>query len=120
VNDGSVIDSAARTVDYNALCDAITQADVQVNEDVAEIIRTDYSGRGMYGAECFGLVCDLPDVMATLVMLSHASTPDSDEVEWDVVELSRRMCSDGMGLSSIFYFPGWTLTNVPQDDGEQS
>jgi|SRR6478752_2189543 len=66
---------------------------------------TDYSGRGMYGKRCLGVVCDNP--MATLLSIldSFASGANElSEVQELIQELGRPQ-TDSMGLSSILYFP---------------
>lgn len=59
-------------------------------------VREDYSGRGMYGSSCVGIVCDVGD------LLVFAAALGSNADEWDWVGGA---CSDSMGLSSIWYWP---------------
>ncbi len=49
-------------------------------------IRTDYSGRGMFGSTCWGIVCDDPNEVIAEVGVPGAKT-------------------DSMGTSTIVYWP---------------
>jgi hypothetical protein len=68
-------------------------------------IRNDYSGRAMYGAECFGLVLDKPDLLVGYVLGKFLDVELG--VDADEVLLAGR--SDNMGYSTIVYFPGFKL-----------
>ena len=72
-------------------------------------IRAKYSGRGMYGGECFGIVCDVGEF--ALFCAALGSSAD----DWDFVG---RAQSDGMGLSTIWYFPGVTTDGKDDDDDD--
>jgi len=98
-----------QTISYDRVVDAINMAEIPYDTDPDEIIRRDYSGRGMYGDECFGIVCDIQDLLLFVVALTTQGDPDDDEFEWTVMELVKKARSDGMGLSTIWYFPGWQL-----------
>lgn len=69
--------------------------DAAVGADVD--IRTDYSGDFMFGKECFGIVCDVKQYGLFLVRLAEE---DSDLAR----ELALSVRTDGMGLSTIFYW----------------
>jgi len=56
-------------------------------------VREDYSGRGMYGATCVGIITDAP-----LVLVGWAAGYVGIT---DVAYLP--MCTDNMGLSTIVY-----------------
>lgn len=65
-----------------------------------------YSGRGMLGADCFGIVGYVSDVTKFLIRL----VAQDDEQGVDLAEsLADSMRSDGMGTSTIFYFPGYEV-----------
>lgn len=66
-----------------------------------EDVRYDYSGRGMYGRECLGLVVDATDLVVG-VALSQVFGDDA----WDI---ARNACTDSMGRGAIVYFPGYTV-----------
>jgi hypothetical protein len=79
-------------------------------------IRTDYSGRGMYGNTCLGIV--LGDGVTPIqvgVALVEALTADSDDQDsvesaWQTANtIAGRARMDSMGLGSIVYFPGVTV-----------
>lgn len=63
--------------------------------------RMDYSGRGMFGRKCFGVVCD--DPLSIAIMLADAIRDTECFVgAYDELGTPRM---DSMGLSSILYFP---------------
>jgi hypothetical protein len=70
--------------------------------------RTDYSGRGMYGATCFAIITD--DSAWRLVSDLQRALDDSDDgdeyyaaLEY-LVEHEPRV--DSLGLDTIYYWPG--------------
>jgi hypothetical protein len=66
----------------------------------------DYSGRGMYGATCFGITVN-SHASTTMFMLAVREVIGLE----DTVYLASAMRSDSMGYDTIVYFPGWTLTD---------
>lgn len=67
-------------------------------------VRTNYSGRGMYGAECVGFVVREDTLLATVAEMV-AETEDEDERQ-DFAKLFRRARTDSMGRDSVIvYFP---------------
>lgn len=94
----------SKTLDYN---DVLQAADFE-----SEAIYTNYSGRYMYGATCFGFVGGVQDYTRFVGTLLHLIDAD----EWQT--LVDALTTDNMGLDMIYYFPGWTLTNVPEDTDE--
>ena len=70
-------------------------------EDAIEEIRLDYSGRGMHGATCFGVVTNDPlRVLGTIsCQLGIMACEDV------AIDFYSNACMDGMGLSEILYFP---------------
>jgi hypothetical protein len=89
------------TLPYDVVSDAAYDADL----DVADAIRTDYSGRGMFGRECFGIVYDsLGQLLDFAAALGRRAEADDLDVSW--LSNARR---DSMGMSSIAYWPGVTL-----------
>lgn len=91
-------------------------------------VRTDYSGRAMYGATCFGVVLgdrDLPKLGLALAMAEHMAVDglwaDGDEPELaDFTEraviLLECVRMDDMGRAVIAYFPGWLLATEDTDE----
>lgn len=72
-------------------------------EDCVEISKN-YSGRFMYGEECFGIVTG--QYLNPSSFLSRFVLMLLDEGERDLAyELSKNVREDNMGLGSIIYFP---------------
>lgn len=69
------------------------------DEDVS--LRTDYSGRGMYGRECIGIVCG----GSTEVTRFLFAVKDRDD-DLARMLLDQGMSEDSMGLDGIYYWPG--------------
>lgn len=66
--------------------------------------REDYSGRGMYGRSCIGIVCDNP--LSTLLALFAYIIDSDDSIGGSEVQYALgKPEEDGMGMSSILYFP---------------
>jgi hypothetical protein len=86
------------TIAKSILEDACWDADL----DPDEALRTDYSGRGMYGASCVGLVHSDIDSLIAFVSLVRTRVGD----EWAL----RGARQDSMGMSVITYWPRWTVT----------
>lgn len=85
------------TVDRDLILEALDNA----GSDAADL-RASYSGQGMMGSECFGIVGDLSQFVNFMVELA---TIDQDIAS----NLADRVQSDTMGYQSIYYFPGYTL-----------
>jgi hypothetical protein len=85
--------------------------DVLGEAGVEEEPRWDYSGRYMYGKTCFGFVGDVRDLAAFFYQLACVDG-DDDVIFYD---LHRALCTDSMGLNTIFYFPG---VDVSRDEEE--
>lgn len=92
----------------------------------ADVTNT-YSGRCMYGDQCFGVVTDGREALVGLavVLAMATNTPDAevDELVEQASELLRKVRGDSMGLGRIFYFPGYTLAEphaeADDDDDEE-
>uniref|UniRef100_UPI003F4983E5 hypothetical protein n=1 Tax=Amycolatopsis sp. CA-096443 TaxID=3239919 RepID=UPI003F4983E5 len=94
-------------LDRRTVRDAACNADLEPDA----IVRDSYSGRGMYGAECFALYVDqISDAVKFLVHFGQ-------EQPQDACRLADAMRFDQMGLGQVVYFPGWTLT--AENDNEQ-
>ena len=85
-------------------------------------LRDDYSGRGMYGATCFGIVtgslatvakefdralCDVISACASYEPEVNAIAEEAEELR--DMDIFRGYCQDSMGLDYIVYFPGVTV-----------
>lgn len=90
------------------LLDAALNADFE-----EEDIRWGYSGRGMYGRECFGLVGSVEGYGKFLLQLAQdeggeGADGEGAEIAW---ELAQRVHTDNMAREEIFYFPGVEVTD---------
>lgn len=61
-----------------------------------------YSGRGMYGRECPGVITNGTRVVA---LVAEIVGECDDEYREDLVEAFRRARTDSMGSDEIIYFP---------------
>ena len=91
--------------------EAVSRAAIESYLSDIEEIRTEYSGRGMYGGTCFGIVTT--NVPRTLMEMA-AGIIDASDIEGGegvdlVMDLDNVATVDGMGRSSIVYFPGFEL-----------
>lgn len=79
-------------------------------------ISENYSGRGMYGRKCFGIVIDRYTsacAMAFQLAALLAKEGEEDLLGW----LSGNVKEDSMGLGTIVYFPD---IQWPENDGEEA
>jgi hypothetical protein len=86
--------------------EAVTDYLHTVDEDARSFV--DYSGRGMYGAECIGWVVSninyvVPALIAALTAVG---------IHIDPVDAADEARLDNMGLSYIVYFPNVRLTHA--------
>ena len=91
------------------------QAVLDVQSDTGADIRSDYSGRFMYGDKCLGIVSNrLDTVLAVLQYLIDANLQKSGEslasisgedAFFELQPFLEEMRSDSMGQSTIWYFP---------------
>lgn len=68
-----------------------------------DALRDDYSGRGMYGEDCLAVVCGLGDLLAFATALGEQY---GEARNW-----MSSVCSDSMGRSAVYYWPGVTVTS---------
>lgn len=88
------------TVSRGQIIDCLYEADVEAEE----ALRSDYIGRGMYGgATCFGIIGSLPQLLRFFVQIGQQDPLLGDE-------LAQHVSSDNMGYDSIFYFPGYQVS----------
>lgn len=73
----------------------------------------EYSGRGMYGATCFGVTGPTSVLGRFLVALRMY-----DEHVELCEGLAEAATHDDLGLGSIWYFPGFRLNDGQHDDEE--
>ena len=82
---------------------AETILEILQGSDPAAELRTDYSGRSMFGKTCLGFVVSNPSIVGTAVALGLADT------ELDPMLLMATSRRDDMGRDHIVYFPGTTV-----------
>jgi hypothetical protein len=80
-----------------------------------ENIRDDYSGRAMYGRECFGIVGNESDLVTFIKGVAVAAYQAGQENDDDnpVIELAdelENVRSDSMGMDAIYYWPSVQVT----------
>ena len=82
-----------------------------------EEIRESYSGRGMYGDSCFGVVLPTQRDINIFIFglgyegrdLEDSENPVYAQLADDLHRMARASKVDSMGSSVIVYFPGFTL-----------
>lgn len=84
--------------------------DIIEKMDVGVKVRS-YSGRGMFGKTCLGVVVRRGDELRFLVELGYA-IKEADGV------IPERMNQDSMGLDSIIYFPSVSYDDSSVDDDD--
>lgn len=87
------------------------QLDEMIFDAGVEVTRVDnnYSGRSMFGRECFGIVSAERDIVIGAVLTMVLAEVDTGI---DVLELVARARTDNMGYDTIIYFPGYSLEPV--------
>lgn len=85
---------------------AANEANVDNDEDT---LRWEYSGRGMYGRKCPGLVGDVSKLASLFVALTQQAVEyERDDFDYGVVmDLAEDTVEDSMGRQSIFYWPSF-------------
>lgn len=89
-------------------------------------IRDDYSGRGMYGESCWGVVGELDSLRKFEVSLAKGQTAEQykdaidgsidveavlDAFEEHLEDIQNRRRTDNMGMSYIWYYPSIELVD---------
>lgn len=84
----------------------------EIAQEVDGSTRTDYSGRGMYGSTCVGIVAsDLLQLGAAIARVVE----DNDELRDELLSNSR---TDSMGYDTIVYWTRVTCNDAPEDEDE--
>ncbi len=87
--------------------------DLAYRAEMEEIVA--YSGRGMYGEECLGMIYTTSDATA-LVRLGWALRDAAEEAEGDKAAVLEEMLTDvrtdSMGRDGIVYFPKVSVGGV--------
>ena len=76
-----------------------------------ENIRTDYSGRGMFGSQCFGFVSENPLATFADILDSINESENNFDLIYDLSQMLRDAKTDSMGYSTITYFPSYSVHN---------
>jgi len=99
----------------------LNKQDIELLEEFANEydcrLRTDYSGRGMYGQSCIGFVTDLPPFSLGLELALFLDRENKSEMI-DIFSQAR-VNQDSMGLSSITYFPSIQAEEQDEDDEDE-
>lgn len=85
----------SKTIDRWAFETAADAAGIEVTED--------YSGRGMYGEQCIGVVFDSSGELAEFYIELADIMTDTQ----DAKDLASNERQDSMGMSGIAYFPSY-------------
>jgi hypothetical protein len=85
----------------------------ELAQEVSGDVRTDYSGRGMYGKTCVGIVVDDVDLLELGAAI--AETIEDEELRKALISGSR---TDSMGYSTIVYWSRVTCSDAPEEDDE--
>lgn len=75
-------------------------------------IRESYSGRGMYGSACFGIVFESESAVFRFMAAAGRTEADREHDErpgFDSISFARSARTDSMGHGVIAYWPGWNL-----------
>jgi len=93
-----------QTITRASIEEAIDDLAYQVdNITIDNTLRDDYSGRGMYGEQCFGVV--LHDAREFALFILCVGQVDHTLAQ----SLARKVRTDNMGYDMIYYFPGVQL-----------
>lgn len=68
-------------------------------------LRSDYSGRAMYGQTCIGLTGTTADLVRFVVYARDVLNDTEMTFAGDAVDLLSAVASDSMGHDKIFYWP---------------
>lgn len=86
----------------------------EIAQEVDGSTRTDYSGRGMYGSTCVGIVAsDLLQLGAAIARVVE----DNDELRDELLSNSR---TDSMGYDTIVYWTRVTCSDAPDEDDDEA
>lgn len=108
-----------KTISRAALTEALDLAQIELDGDWDDAIRSDYSGRAMYGKTCVAVdlpgVADLAPFSAALTASVLTETANNGQnLDADVqrvMSMVRATRIDGHGAGIVAYWPGWTLTD---------
>lgn len=75
--------------------------------DEGENLTNTYSGRAMFGDECFGVIVD-NGLSQAFSFFAHLAIEDPDVA----LQIANAVRTDSMGTGIIVYFPGYQLEGV--------
>ncbi len=81
----------------------------EISQEVDGSFRTDYSGRGMYGKSCVGIVAH--SLLALGAAISRLV--EDEELREELVSNS---LTDSMGYDTIVYWPRVTSSDADEDE----
>jgi hypothetical protein len=94
-------------LDLDPVQAALWEAGMDENEHVTNT----YSGRGMMGEQCFGIMCD-EGVRQGFTFFAHLAAEQPDVA----LQLANAVRTDSLGTGMIVYFPGYTLDGFEGGD----
>ena len=86
-----------------------------IEEKDGESIHENYSGRGMYGDQCMGIIT--ANTLTCFGYLIHTLSGDFPDL---VEKLCNNVRTDSMGHDTIIYFPGVYWDNEIEENGEEN
>lgn len=89
-----------------------SNADFHEDDDLG-VFRT-YSGRGMYGRECVGLVISNSEMFEVAMVVGQWLT--DNVVDYDLSDAFKNARTDSMGRSMIVYWPSIAIEAAGPDD----
>lgn len=99
------------TIDRYTLDNLMLSIDVEVpfddddDEFYGSYLTPDYSGRGMYGDRCIGVVCADPTRLAVNLGIELGRCVLLGSISEEIAEAFQRPQIDSMGRSQIIYWP---------------
>jgi hypothetical protein len=86
---------------------AVEAAICELNERGSTSLYPDYSGRGMYGSQCFGIETSLNRFEVGVELALALAAADGGDMSDLARELATDARTDSMGLGTIIYFPAF-------------
>jgi hypothetical protein len=110
--------SALSSYEYHLLALALINTEEEFNYS----LRTDYSGRGMFGDTCIGIVCGNTSILLVhLTMWLTNAHRDNVNNEYGIESLIDAVSgckTDSVGYDNILYFPQIKWDNFSTEDRE--
>jgi hypothetical protein len=102
----------------NKILDVVVNTFGVDDSDYDDVVRENYSGRGMYDRECVGFVV-APREQAALgaaIALAYADEPEDSPEHGGAARLLANARVDSVAFDVIVYFPGVTLEETDGAD----